>query len=140
MPQCPDAKIAIVALIAFGAWPFVGLPLLYLPPQDHVPGEVLGVKYGEWLLFLATVALAVTTWLLVRGAENTAERQLRAYIFPDGVIIANIQPSPEITVTLKNSGQTPAHDHRLWATMAVAAYPLSEEPLPPPDEPNESKG
>jgi hypothetical protein len=35
MPQCPDAKIAIVALIAFGAWPFVGLPprVLALAPQ-----------------------------------------------------------------------------------------------------------
>jgi len=36
MPQCPDAKIVIVALIAFRAWPFVGLPplrVLALAPQ-----------------------------------------------------------------------------------------------------------
>src|SRR5216683_2590243 len=105
-----DKMIALIALIAFAAWLFVGLPLLYLPPQDHVHGEILGVKYGEWLLFIATVALAVTTWLLVRGAERTAERQLRAYIFPDDVTLTNIEHSPEICVVLKNTGQTPASD------------------------------
>jgi hypothetical protein len=54
MPKFSDEKIALVALIAFAAWLFVGLPILYLPSQEHVHGEILGVKYGEWLLFLAT--------------------------------------------------------------------------------------
>jgi hypothetical protein len=75
-----DDKIALVALIAFAAWLLVGLPLLYLPSHEHVHGEILGVKYGEWLLFIATAALAGTTWLLVRGGEKTAKQQLRAYV------------------------------------------------------------
>jgi hypothetical protein len=49
MPKDSDAKIALLALLAFAAWLFVGLPLLYLPSQDQVHGEILGVKYGEWL-------------------------------------------------------------------------------------------
>ena len=83
MPKNSDEKIALIALIALAAWLFVGLPLLYLPPQDHIHGEFLGVKFGEWLLVLETVALAVTTWMLVKGAEKTAERQLRAYVLVD---------------------------------------------------------
>jgi hypothetical protein len=42
--------------------------------------EIWGVKRGEWLLFLATLGLWYATWRLVRGADKTAERQLRAYV------------------------------------------------------------
>ncbi|HTB01311.1 MAG TPA: hypothetical protein VK804_12605 [Bradyrhizobium sp.] len=140
MPKTTDGRIALVALIALAAWLLIGLPLIYLPFPEHVHGEILGVKYGEWLLFAATMGLWWATWRLVRSAENTAERQLRAYIFPQDVTITNIESIPEITVVLKNTGQTPAHDHTLWATMAVAAYPLSTEPAPPDGDPNESKG
>jgi uncharacterized membrane protein len=68
MPKPSDDRIiAIVALVALAAWLLIGLPILYLPTEGHVHGEILGVKYGEWLLFLATVVLAWTTWLLVKG-------------------------------------------------------------------------
>jgi hypothetical protein len=107
-----DEKIALVALIAFAAWLFVVLPLLYLPSQDHVHSEILGVKYGEWLLFLATAALFWATWRLVTGAEKTAERQLRAYLFvqPVGVDILDDGDSCKVTITyaVKTTGQTPA--------------------------------
>lgn len=140
MPKDREVGIGLIALIAFTAWLFVGLPFVYAAPQEQIRGEILGVKYGEWLLFLATVALAITTWMLVRSAEDTAERQLRAYVFPKDVTIANIASSPEVTVSLYNCGQTPAHDHTVWATMGVAGYPLLDEPLPPANDPKESKG
>lgn len=64
-------------------------------------------------LFLATCALWWSTRRLVKGAEDTAKRQLRAYIHV---------PSTELTihpeeiggwtanVTIKNFGQTPAYN------------------------------
>jgi hypothetical protein len=154
MPRNSDEKIALVALIAFAAWLLVGLPLLYLPSQEHVHGEFLGVKYGEWLLFLATVGLAVTTWLLVKGAEKTAERQLRAYVLVDkatvfsatqeGVIVfyqadtgkghqqmevrADYQPMARFD--FKNFGQTPAHDVEMFGNAAIVPWPLNPGTLP----------
>jgi hypothetical protein len=110
LQKTSDGRIAIIALIAFAAWLLVGLPLLYLPSQDHVHGEILGVKYGEWLLFLATTALFWATWRLVTGAEKTAQRQLRAYVFVESGSITHIDDDegvPEVYVTIKNFGQTP---------------------------------
>jgi hypothetical protein len=55
MPKALDCRIALVALIAFAVWLFVILPLLYLPAQTHIPGEMLGVKYGEWVAALGGI-------------------------------------------------------------------------------------
>jgi hypothetical protein len=49
MPKISDCRIALVALIALAVWLFVCLPLLYLPSHDQVQGELLGVRYGEWV-------------------------------------------------------------------------------------------
>jgi hypothetical protein len=140
MPKMSDCRTALFALIAFAAWLFVGLPFLYASSQSNVHGEILGVKYGEWLLFGATMGLWWATWLLVKGAEKTAERQLRAYLFPDAIIITDIESYPEVTVTIKNSGQTPAQEHSIWATMGVASFPNCDSPTRPNGPPNSSMG
>jgi hypothetical protein len=110
MPKASDCRIALVALIAFAAWLFIGLPLLYLPGESHVHGEILGVKYGEWLLFLATVGLWWATWRLVIGADRTAERQLRAYVSVEPTIVYNFGTAALIMigVDVQNHGETPA--------------------------------
>jgi hypothetical protein len=124
MPKDSDGTIAIVALIALAAWLLIGLPLLYLPDQGHVHGEFLGVKYGEWLIFAATAVLALTTWLLVKGAKKTAERQLRAYVTVQevsmhthrgpstmggyGYVVEGPIHTYRLAVVLKNGGSTPA--------------------------------
>jgi hypothetical protein len=136
MTKLSDRKIALFALIVFAGWLFVGLPLLYLPSQDQVHGEILGVKYGEWLLFGATVGLWVATvglwwatWRLVKSAEKTAERQLGAYIGIEWCkVISNDWGNTfEVEVQIKNAGQTPAFDvtHRI----AVGLQILHGEPL-----------
>ncbi len=124
MPKDSDGTIAIVALIALAAWLLIGLPLLYLPDQGHVHGELLGVKYGEWLLFLATVALFLATWRLATGAGKTAERQLRAYVSGDGGSFQLIETDKgrrfiQGHYTLKNFGQTPAYRVRLWVRLDI---------------------
>jgi hypothetical protein len=100
MTKFSDERIALVALVSLAAWFLVALPILYLPSEGHVHGEILGVKYGEWLLFLATVVLAWTTWLLVKGAKQPAERQLRAYIHVQDVVMSEM-----------NSGYDPNKGH-----------------------------
>jgi hypothetical protein len=67
-----------------------------------------------FLLFNATIALWWSTRRLVRGAEKTAERQLRAYVgilsghlaveIIDGIMV------PKATLRIRNFGQTPAYD------------------------------
>jgi Domain of unknown function (DUF4760) len=65
MPKCLDEKIALVALIAFAAWLFVGLPLLYLPSQVG-EGNMIWGTVPQWLtaliaggaLFAAVVSIS----------------------------------------------------------------------------------
>jgi hypothetical protein len=148
-----DSKLAIVALIAFAAWLYIVLPLIYLP-NDGTHGEFLGVRYGEWLMFAATVALVLATWGLVRGADRTAERQLRAYILVEQAHVVSaltdgrtkvreddmgrggesmpIQSGyqPKATFTFKNFGRTPAHDVEMFSNVAIVPWPIREEDLP----------
>jgi hypothetical protein len=62
-------------------------------------------------------------------AEDTAERQLRAYVSPiDGMVLdldfdAPLQPF-SIRIIFKNSGQTPAYEVASSSSVAFAAYPL----------------
>jgi hypothetical protein len=86
MPKLSQGAFALLSLILFSFWFFVVLPLLYAPHHGEPSNEILGVKYGEWLMIAATIALWVATmglWLatshLVKSADKTAERQLRAY-------------------------------------------------------------
>jgi hypothetical protein len=61
-----------------------------------------------FLVFGATGLLWWTTRDLVRGAEDTAERQLRAYVLPEKALLVNINdPTPHYIFHAKNYGQTP---------------------------------
>jgi hypothetical protein len=86
-----------------------------------------------FLLFGATIALWWSTRRLVRGAEQTAERQLRAYVFPieAGLKKLNIGNVPEYRVIIKNTGQTPAYMVRHIDRFAFVEFPL-KKPLPEP--------
>jgi hypothetical protein len=130
MPKFPEGPITIVALIVLAAWLLVGLPLLYQPSGEHVHGEILGVKYGEWLLFLATMALFWATWKLVRGANETAEKQLRAYlnVALDDQTLASVVTGLEATcpIVIRNFGNTPAHDVILYCNIVPVDWPLKD--------------
>jgi uncharacterized protein len=62
------------------------------------------------LLFGATLALYVATRELVVGAEDTAKKQLRAYVFIDKASVVLDGRTFKTKVDLKNYGQTPAYD------------------------------
>lgn len=92
---CSEGKYALGFLAFFALWIFVVLPALYFPaPQDGQGTEywppIFGyrLKVTDTLVALFTGGLFVATWLLweatkklVQGAELTAERQLRAYVY-----------------------------------------------------------
>jgi hypothetical protein len=65
------------------------------------------------LLFAATVLLWWATRGLVKGAEQTAERQLRAYVVAEAASIRDADSSQSfgVTVVIHNFGQTPAYKY-----------------------------
>ena len=130
MPKISDGRIALVALIALAAWLLIVLPLLYLPSEGHVHGEILGVKYGEWLLFAATMGLWWATWRLVRSAEKTAERQLRAYVLVTNITVSGVatDATPTADIIIRNSGQTPAYDVEVCIAVGLIDYPPTSGP------------
>ena len=81
------------------------------------------VWLAAWTTVLAifTILLWLATKRLVIDAGKTANRQLRAYVFVDGLGISafGIGNTPEATLTLKNFGQTPAYNVRVLAVITV---------------------
>jgi hypothetical protein len=65
---------------------------------------------------------------LVKGAEQTAERQLRAYVFVDVAEIRNFGTSEPMqgVVKIKNSEQTPAYKLSGWTRIASDVSDVSK--------------
>jgi hypothetical protein len=136
-----DGRLALFALIAIAIWTFIALPLIYLP--SGVPIELLGIKPGEWLLAFATFGLWYATWRLVTGADQTAQRQLRAYVslVGGGIAHANVdnQQGYLVQIELKNSGITPGYDFTTWI-VPPEVRDLNELPFGPPSPESERTG
>jgi hypothetical protein len=101
---------------------------------EHVSLWGYSMKFGELLLsivtlllFLATVGLVLATWLLVRDAKKSSERQLRAYISvrPRTAIDVYAERTPTVTFQVINTGQTPAYNVRYLAIGEILPYPLA---------------
>src|SRR5258706_12925802 len=103
----------------------------------HMPSEEI-IAIGTIGLFLVTAALALYTarlWKatgqLVRGAEDTAERELRAYVCVEKSSGAEARedPSwPSFKLVLKNCGKTPAYDVAGWAGVGLQEYRRNKLP------------
>jgi hypothetical protein len=80
------------------------------------------------LLGIFTVILAGATQALVRGAERTERRQLRAYLHNLKGTVRGIEVDkiPYVEVDIKNFGQTPAYNVRQVSNLALAHYPWTE--------------
>jgi hypothetical protein len=85
------------------------------------------------VLGLFTVSLAGSTDKLVKGADKTAERQLRAYVFLDGIdlrkfndAVPNISPW-RFRIAWKNAGNTRARG--LISKVSHDVVDLTQQPL-----------
>jgi hypothetical protein len=67
--------------------------------------------------------------------ENTAKRQLRAYICMDTAEVRMNVGQPVAIINFKNCGQTPAHEVQGWIGVQIAAHPLGVV-LPKPTDPD----
>jgi hypothetical protein len=79
----------------------------------------------------ATWALYAATRDLVRGANKTAERQLRAYVIvgEDRGGFGRRDEKLLAMFVIKNSGQTPARDVHYAARLKLLDFPLKESPF-----------
>jgi hypothetical protein len=87
----------------------------------------------------AAAAMEDNAWqtrIAAGATTRTAERQLRAYVFPRAPkIIGLFSDSPPLmTCRIRNFGQTPAYELRISATVFVGIEPLREMPAPEPIE------
>jgi hypothetical protein len=101
--------------------------------EDIIAVGTVFIALFTTILAFATGFLYVATRALVVGAKDTAKRQLRAYIAgPTKARIRLFQTAnPASYLEFQNSGQTPAHDVRLWTSSAVTIYPLQKPPAGP---------
>ena len=100
------------------------------------------------LLVLVTFGLAIYTaklWgatgALAKGADETARRQLRAYVAVDTEQVRNAHGTPKLNIiglAIKNCGQTPAHKLSHWTQSGVVEFPL-QGLLPPPNIPDSTR-
>lgn len=92
------------------------------------------------LLFFATLALWWTTRKLVLGAEDTATRQLRAYVSVklDGKMFYGADGCLNAPFITKNNGVTPTNEMRCSFFIGLFRFPLDVELDPPVFSPTSS--
>ena len=103
------------------------------PPRDWVDYATAAFAF---LAALGGIAAAIFTFWQASTARNqlalaqdTEQRQLRAYVFPtDGwsADVGTAQPA-RASLNFKNSGQTPAYDLTVREHFAGTAYPLQKQ-------------
>jgi hypothetical protein len=96
--------------------------------EDPVAFFTLWLVVFTALLARATLRLWDSTERLVKGAEDTAQRQLRAYISVDAPdnMPAIIGDKISIILQITNDGQTPAYNVLAYPRVAIASIPLTE--------------
>jgi hypothetical protein len=108
--------------------------------NGRMSGGIFGTWFDGWSLsdkiaviasvvaFLQFIALIATVFVMRR----TAQRQLRAYVMIKSVRIDNviIGGKPEVLITLRNSGQTPAREVTHWAKLVFSTFPEISELMP----------
>jgi hypothetical protein len=143
--SCRGGKYALVGFGLLFIWLFVVLPALAGSTPESAGTEFWPSFFGyrlkitDTLVAVFTAALFFATWLLwqatknlVMGAEQTAERQLRAYVYFKETKVDFA--AWKIAYRIDNFGQTPAHKVRLltiakvvdWVDGKPAAIPIPD--------------
>jgi hypothetical protein len=75
-----DKMIALVALIAFAAWLFVGLPLLYLPSQVG-EGNMIWGTVPQWLTALIAGGALIAATVSISSQREIARKRAATDFF-----------------------------------------------------------
>jgi energy-converting hydrogenase Eha subunit F len=89
------------------------------------------------ILAIFTIALAIIAFLALREAQNTAQRQLRAYVYvnPQSAFHIDGQGTLQVYSVVGNSGQTPAliqrerHIEKLTPSHSCRIRSISTSPI-----------
>jgi hypothetical protein len=125
----PALSGPLVTIINPPSAPLQGAPAQGSESHDK-PDKPFWLDWEFWTA-IGTLALGgVTLWLvrktdgLIRSAEKSSERQLRAYLSVAGMTFVEQNPQGakfEVKTVIKNFGQTPAHDVRFRGRVEVLA-------------------
>ncbi len=106
----------------------------------------IGLAVITMLLAVATAVLARFTWklwkstkALVEEGNETAKRELRAYVAVEGYSISNIEPEqqPRVRINIRNFGRTPAYKFKVSVS---AQFHSENDPKLEPAEPERVLG
>lgn len=96
-----------------------------MKPAPSIENYTFWLTILTGLLAAATAVLAIFTIKLWLTADDTAKKQLRAYISIEEYGVRNFDiGKPEFSFRYRNNGQTPAYDVRFFTWIAVLPYPL----------------
>jgi hypothetical protein len=104
--------------------------------RDPVAFYTLVLTIFTGVLAAGTFALWHVTDKTLRHAEESGERQLRAYVWLDATEIRDVGvgSKPYVKIQMRNAGQTPAHDVTLNSAIGMETYPLPlDRPWPAPE-------
>ena len=88
-------------------------------------------KTPEIFIALFTLMLFIATRRLVTGADDTARRQLRAYISVVKAFQVDNHDLTAYATNIRNSGQTPAYAIKCWRGIGIQKHPLTSRLSPP---------
>jgi hypothetical protein len=102
--------------------------------RHHRNPNIVWSRRTFWVVFFytaVTFALLVVNWQIAGTAKDTEERQLRAYVFPDEVQIHDADAdtsktstrAPNVEITIKNTGITPAYQVINIIGAAIRSFP-----------------
>lgn len=102
------------------------------PEERHYATEAALGYYTKWLMVytgvmaFATIGLGIATLGLYWSGEDTAQRELRAYLWGHTTPLPKIDGQFSIHTKIKNSGRTPAYEVHSWTFTDVLPRPLPE--------------
>src|SRR5579859_4419557 len=97
-------------------------------PEAVTAAATVTLACLTFVLAWGTVFLWRVTKRLVKGAERTAERQLRAYInYSKGSVVRWDSASPIVQAAFRNHGQPPAHNVVYRAAVRFRPIPFAGE-------------
>ncbi len=92
------------------------------------------LKITDTLLAAFTALLWWATRGLVKGADKTAERQLRASIYVEKTTLTFVDDDWKLIIRIRNFGQTPAHNVEWASKAAVVDWNGGNPKIPLPNE------